>query len=109
MLKAHQNEVSQANANNDAIIDNVNEQGAKLVDNSNDFAEGMQAQAEDNVVNYTNTMERQTLDQTSWQVAIEPQMMPLMRHIIAWLIPYKVELVMLLVNTVQELSQKKQH
>lgn len=68
MLKAHQNEVSQANANNDAIIDNVNEQGAKLVDNSNDFAEGMQAQAEDNVVNYTNTMERQTLDQTSWQV-----------------------------------------
>ena len=68
MLKAHQNEVSQANANNDAIIDNVNEQGAKLVDNSNDFAEGMQAQAEANVVNYTNTMERQTLDQTSWQV-----------------------------------------
>ena len=68
MLKAHQNEVSQANANNDAIIDNVNEQGAKLVDNSNDFAEGMQAQAEGNVVNYTNTMERQTLDQTSWQV-----------------------------------------
>ena len=68
MLKAHQNEVSQANANNDAIIDNVNEQGTKLVDNSNDFAEGMQAQAEDNVVNYTNTMERQTLDQTSWQV-----------------------------------------
>ena len=68
MLKAHQNEVSQANANNDAIIDNVNEQGAKLVDNSNDFAKGMQAQAEDNVVNYTNTMERQTLDQTSWQV-----------------------------------------
>ncbi|MDD6941376.1 MAG: hypothetical protein SOV80_06500 [Bacilli bacterium] len=68
MLKEHQNEVSQANANNDAIIDNVNEQGAKLVDNSNDFAEGMQAQAEANVVNYTNTMERQTLDQTSWQV-----------------------------------------
>ena len=68
MLKTHQNEVSQANANNDAIIDNVNEQGAKLVDNSNDFAEGMQAQAEANVVNYTNTMERQTLDQTSWQV-----------------------------------------
>ena len=68
MLKEHQNEVSQANANNDAIIDNVNEQGAKLVDNSNDFAEGMQAQAEANVVNYTNTMERQTLDQTTWQV-----------------------------------------
>ena len=68
MLKDHQNEVSQANANNDAIIDNVNEQGAKLADNSNDFAEGMQAQAEANIVNHTNTMERQTLDQTSWQV-----------------------------------------
>ena len=68
MLKDHQNEVSQANANNDAIINNVNEQGAKLADNSNDFAEGMQAQAEANIVNHTNTMERQTLDQTSWQV-----------------------------------------
>lgn len=68
MLKDYQNEVSQANANNDAIINNVNEQGAKLADNSNDFAEGMQAQAEANIVNHTNTMERQTLDQTSWQV-----------------------------------------
>ncbi len=68
ILKDHQNEVSQVNANNDAIIDNVNEQGAKLADNSNDFAEGMQAQAEANIVNHTNTIERQTLDQTSWQV-----------------------------------------
>ena len=68
ILKDHQNEVSQVNANNDAIIDNVNEQGVKLADNSNDFAEGMQAQAEANIVNHTNTIERQTLDQTSWQV-----------------------------------------
>lgn len=68
LLKNHQDEVAQANANNDAIIDNVHEQGAKLTDNGDDFVEGMKAQAEGNLVNHTNTMERQTLDQTSWQV-----------------------------------------
>ena len=68
LLKNHQDEVAQANANNDTIIDNVHEQGAKLTDNSSDFAEGIKTQAESNVVNHTNTVERQTLDQTSWQI-----------------------------------------
>ncbi len=68
LVKNHQDEVAQANANNDAIINNVNEQGARLTDNGDDFVEGMQAQAESNIVNHINTMERQTLDQASWQV-----------------------------------------
>ncbi len=68
LLKNHQEEVTQANANNDAIIDNVHEQGTKLTDNGDGFVEGMKAQAEGNIINHTNTMERQTLDQSSWEV-----------------------------------------
>ncbi len=64
ILKANKDQVKNANE----YVNNVREESAKLVDNSNDFADGMQAQANSNIINNAHTMERQSLDQTSWQL-----------------------------------------
>ncbi len=68
ILNEHQAEVNRANSNNEALADQVNEYGDRLVDNGNDFAEGMKAQANNDVIGATNTMERHTLDETGWAV-----------------------------------------
>ena len=64
ILKANKDQVKTANE----YVDSVREESAKLVDNGNDFADGMQAQANSNIINDAHTMERQSLDQTSWQL-----------------------------------------
>lgn len=64
ILKANKDQVKNANE----YVNNVREESAKLVDNGNDFADGMQAQANSNIINNAHTMERQSLDQTSWQL-----------------------------------------
>ncbi len=68
VIKTQQDQAAYFNDKNSELIDEVHSQGSRLADNGEDFMEGMKAQSEENLVNYANTMERQTLDQTSWQI-----------------------------------------
>ena len=68
VIKNQQDQAAYFNDKNNELIDEVHSQGSRLADNGEDFMEGMKAQSEGNLVNYANTMERQTLDQTSWQI-----------------------------------------
>lgn len=68
VIKTQQDQAAYFNDKNNELIDEVHSQGSRLADNGEDFMEGMKAQSEGNLVNYANTMERQTLDQTSWQI-----------------------------------------
>ena len=68
VIKTQQDQAAYFNDKNNELIDEVHSQGSRLADNGEDFMEGMKAQSEGNLVNHANTMERQTLDQTSWQI-----------------------------------------
>lgn len=68
VIKTQQDQAAYFNDKNSELIDEVHSQGSRLADNGEDFMGGMKAQSEENLVNYANTMERQTLDQTSWQI-----------------------------------------
>ena len=68
VIKTQQDQAAYYNDKNSELIDEVHSQGSRLADNGEDFMKGMKAQSEENLVNHANTMERQTLDQTSWQI-----------------------------------------
>lgn len=68
VIKTQQDQAAYYNDKNSELIDEVHRQGSRLADNGEDFMKGMKAQSEENLVNHANTMERQTLDQTSWQI-----------------------------------------
>lgn len=66
ILENQQSEIDRVNAANDATMDQVHQVGNNLTDNADDFIKGMQAQTKETIINGSNTMERQTLDQAGW-------------------------------------------
>lgn len=71
ILKDQQAEAQRVNDANNATMQQVNQTGSDIAGKRGDFMRGMKAQQKSDISNFAMTGERQTLDQTGWQLGTD--------------------------------------